>query len=259
MAFKLAFGATKRRRPLEVSTLVSRGETRAPSAQNALDVIPGWSSAFPPELNLRAGELPLFSDRRIAWAIEQFGDLGGRRVLELGPLEGLHTCTLARAGAIVDAVEGSQLAFLKCLITKEVIGLQNAKFFLGDFVLWLEEREFNYDLIVACGVLYHMTDPLRLLRNIAKRTNSVYIWTALVDDGRKPSEHVDFMGTKLRLYEIAYGDRKVDFCGGLSSTAKWMNCDDLLEVLKALGFQSITTTHDETVTNLPTLSIFARR
>jgi SAM-dependent methyltransferase len=261
MAYKLSFDAAKRKRKrLDVSAFLS-DETRAPSDQNAVDVIPGWSSAFPAELNLRAGKLPLFSDNRIAWAIERFGDLNGRHVLELGPLEGAHTFALTQAGASVDAVEGNQLAYLKCLITREIMGFQNAKFFLGDFVLWLEDGEKTYDFIVACGVLYHMTDPLRLLRNIAKRTNTVYIWTVGVDDNREPSERVDFMGVSVRLYEVPYGKRSVEYCGGLSRSARWINCEDLVGVLDALGFGTLVTAHQEKVSELqiPSFSIFAKR
>lgn len=35
----------------------------------------------------------------------------------------------------------------------------------------------RYDLIFACGVLYHMIDPLLLLERMAARTDNLYLWT----------------------------------------------------------------------------------
>ncbi len=113
----------------------------APSAQNAVDAVPGWVTALPPEAGAHAGSIPLFADERIAWAIAQAGGVAGKRVLELGPLDGGHTVMLTRAGAQVDAVEANRLAYLRCLVTKELLGLTTARFHLGDFVAFLEAEE----------------------------------------------------------------------------------------------------------------------
>jgi hypothetical protein len=80
-----------------------------PSLQNAIDAVAGWNTSFPPELGLRAGTLATYNDPRILWAIECFGEIAGRRVLELGPLEGGHTSMLDAAGAQVDAIEANQV------------------------------------------------------------------------------------------------------------------------------------------------------
>ena len=53
-------------------------------------------------------------------------------MLELGPLEGAHTYMLDRAGASeVVAIEGNTRAFLKCLITKELLSMPSARFLVG--------------------------------------------------------------------------------------------------------------------------------
>ena len=49
--------------------------------------------------------------------------MAGKTVLELGPLEGAHTYQLHQRGANIVAVEASKQAYLKCLITKEIVGL----------------------------------------------------------------------------------------------------------------------------------------
>jgi hypothetical protein len=60
------------------------------------------------------------------------GRLDDMSLLELGPLEGAHTYQLEKLGAkSILAIEANVEAFLKCLITKEITGLQVAKFMLG--------------------------------------------------------------------------------------------------------------------------------
>lgn len=246
-----------------IESFVTGDEARAPSQQNAIDLIPGWNSRFPDELHLQAGTIPLYSDPRMAWAIDQFGNLEGRQVLELGPLEAGHTSMLATAGAKIDAIEANKLAFLKCLIAREAYGLKNTRFLLGDFVSWLENCDKTYDFIIACGVLYHMREPLRLLSAIANRTNAVYIWTVFVSDSSmKPSLCVPFRGEKIHLYERGYGKHGPEFCGGPVDHPRWMRRDDLMTALRLLGFDQLTVTHETGTLSrerLPTLSVYAVR
>src|SRR5690349_6333313 len=104
----------------------------APSAQNAVDIFRGeWSSQLPATLQgeAKAGDTPLFEDDRIKWAIEQFGGATNFTALELGPLEGGHSYMLERQGATsVLAIEANVRAYLKCLITKELLGLKKVTF-----------------------------------------------------------------------------------------------------------------------------------
>lgn len=96
-------------------------EFSAPSYQNAIDLLPGWNHAFPAEMKLNAGPGFMYEDPRIYWAAEQAGGLEGKRVLELGPLEGSHTYMLERLGARrIDAVEANKSAYLRCLVAKEI-------------------------------------------------------------------------------------------------------------------------------------------
>jgi hypothetical protein len=66
---------------------------------------------------------------------------------------------LEAAGAQIDAIEANQRTYLRCLITKEILGLTRSKFWLGDFIKALENWDQRYDLIVASGVLYHLKNP----------------------------------------------------------------------------------------------------
>jgi hypothetical protein len=249
-------------------------DERLPSAQNAVDLVPGWNAAIPHDPPLDAGKMALFADPRLAWLLSKLGPLTGRSVLELGPLEGGHSFMLERAGAAsIDAVEANKLAYLRCLIFKEIVGLKTARFHLGDFLKWLDEVDRSYDLIVASGVLYHMRDPLRCLELIARRSATVYFWTHYVTDeamsrsDRRRSVFVEdetqrFRDNRIRLYRRSYhgADRTAVFSGGPTDEHRWMHRDDFLRVLALLGFDDVQIKFEQPDhVNGPAFSVIARK
>ena len=229
-----------------------------PSDQNALDVFAGeWSSSPPaarPEL--KSGATPLFDDPRIQWAHDRFGETGlaggfaGRDVLELGPLEGGHTFLMDRLGAkSITAIEASARAYLKCLIAKETFGMPSAHFLPGDCLTYLRTTHRTYDIGVACGILYHLTNPVELLELLGQRCRAIFLWTVFYDpefiakqpepDKRfspaLPMEHADFKHTLHRFNYGASLDWK-GFCGGGEVYSHWMEKPDILAALERFGF-----------------------
>jgi Methyltransferase domain len=226
----------------------------APSPQHALDIFKGqWASFLPPPYqNLQAGRIPLFNDHRAEWAIEQLGGCHGQRVLELGPNEGGHSYMLERHGAgSVTSVEANTHAFLKCLIIKEVLGLQRVRFLCGDFVAYLQQTEEQFDLIFSAGVLYHMRDPVGLLSLLARHTNRVYIWTHYYDHEilqasplnyrytvHTPAETEGFRYT-LHRQDYMQSLDVPSFSGGSAAHSNWLSRADLLGALRHFGFGDI--------------------
>ena len=246
-----------------------------PCGQNAIDVLPGWNQALPPQANVVAGRGAFYHDPRILWAIEQFGSIEGRKILELGPLEASHTWLLEQHGpGEIHAVEANKLSYLRCLVVKELLDLKTAKFHLGDFAEWLKNGEQRYDFIVASGVLYHMEDPIRLLELIVARTDAFYLWTHYMSDDAMPdgdprrgailgaAEIQDRHGVPVRLYKRSYYGawRSKSFCGGMYDLHRWVEKSDIVRVINALGFDDVRLAHDEpNHDNGPSFSIFARR
>ena len=235
-----------------------------PTDQNALDVFAGeWSSSPPanrPEL--KAGATPLFDDPRIQWAHDRFGEMGlagglaGRDVLELGPLEAGHTYLIDRMGArSVVAVEASSRAYLKCLIAKETFGMSpRARFLLGDCLEFLRTTDRTFDIGVACGILYHQTNPVEMLELLTRRCQAIFLWTVFYDPefvaknpvpGAKfaealPMEHSGFKHT---VHRFNYGpslDWK-GFCGGGEVYSYWMEKPEIVAALQHFGFGDIHT------------------
>src|SRR5262245_1021676 len=173
-------------------SILDRYVTSAPNSQNAIDIFQGtWSARLPePLAHIEAGTVPSFEDARIPWAACQLGGFENKRVLELGPLEAAQTYLLDRHGATkIVAIEANTIAYLKCLIVKELLGIQHATFLLGDFLPYLRTNERQFDVAIASGVLYHMRNPAELIGLLAQATDRVFLWTHYYDAepiARKP-------------------------------------------------------------------------
>ena len=173
---------------------------------------------------------------------------------------------LDRAGAkSIIAIEGSKSAYLKCLIAKEVLDIKSAHFLLGNFVPWLEKDGRRFDAIWASGVLYHMTEPLRLLELISARTDKLYLWTHFYGDDAVPSyvkeRKVPFAGTTVSQYERPYfmPHRRMS-CGGVFTGRAWLRRSDILKALETLGFKRIEIDFEDFAGELgPSFAIVAQR
>jgi SAM-dependent methyltransferase len=267
--------ALSSRAPAEAApdVLDAYGRT-APTPQLAIDIFKGgWSSQFPAEFGVQAGVSLLFEDPGLQHAIALVGGIEGLRILELGPLEGAHSYSLEKAGAqSVLAIEACVMSYLKCLIVKELAGLQRVSFKFGNFVPFLETTTERFDLIVASGVLYHQREPLQVLEAIARRTDRVYLWTHYYQEGhdadrikaddftRVPGVRLD--GFACDLFRLEYDTYLPHgkYRGGVHDHSHWMKRDDLLACLRHVGLTDIEIMAEQTVHPFgPNLTVLARR
>lgn len=258
MIYRLTRWLKKDGQPLPALSSVTANhkfEQRPPSPQNEIDIFAGrWASDLSKVIpGTRSGPVDHFvSDPRPRFAMEALvGDVAGRklRMLELGPLEAAHTYQFEREGIPeIVAVEANVEAFVKCLIVKNLLGLQKSKFLLGDFVEYLKTDNSRYDFIFCCGVLYHMQDPVQLIELMAARTDRVFVWTHYHTDGFRPGlvgKTVRRYGEAFRYYEIPYAGRHLGtFWGGNKPSASWLSRDDVLRAFRLNGFTN-TRIHEE--------------
>lgn len=230
----------------------------SPSPQSTLDLIPDWTSELPAELGVKSGYAKLFEDGRVTWALDRLGGAQGKTVVELGPLEGGHTYMLEQAGASdIIAIEANKLCYLKCLIAKELLNTKKSQFLLGDFSQWLDQNQRRFDIGWVAGVLYHMDDPTRLLRQMGAVSDQLYIYTHYIpDDGysddepwTKTIERVedrDCAGTIIPHYVKTYlaMGQTAKYCGGVYTTASWIKRSAILDTLRSLGYSKIETDLD---------------
>ena len=259
-----------------------------PSPANAVGIFAGeWASRYPAPLqDLEVGVTPLFDDSRVSWFIDRLsagsgddgsdgGGIAGASVLELGPLEGGHSYMLERAGvAYVLAIESNARAFLKCLVTKELLGLDRTSFEFGDFVPYLRRRERTFDVSIASGVIDHLREPGPVIADLCAATSqAIFVWSQYVDDeviAGRPELHRKFGdrrtvtvdGADYQLVEYRYLDAldEARFCGGGAPTSSWLTLDGLLGAFSRNGFGAIEILSDDRQhPNGPAITFLARR
>lgn len=236
------------------SSILDQIVDRYPSDQSAIDIFQDeWLSMMPTSRpDLRAGATPLFEDHKVHWAIAQLGGVAGHRVLELGPLEGGHSYILQNAGAAsVLSIESNTRAFLKCLIVKNLLHLDRVDFRCGNFISYLKNSPEQFDTVVACGVLYHMTNPVELLQLLSGVTRRLFVWTHYYDETvisahpgvvhrMREHWHARHAGFEHTLHRYDYTDSlTLTFAGGLKPYSCWMEREDILACLRHFGFTDI--------------------
>jgi 2-polyprenyl-3-methyl-5-hydroxy-6-metoxy-1,4-benzoquinol methylase len=91
------------------------------------------------------------------------GDLKGQRVLDIGCWSGGDLLILAGLGAQVEAIEEHPLAAATARDLSQLLGCDAP---IHSFSAYNDRPEWkqSFDLVYCCGVIYHVTDPLLLLR-----------------------------------------------------------------------------------------------
>jgi hypothetical protein len=226
-----------------------------PDPQNALDIFKEeWASRLPGSLAaLQAGEIPLFEDARLGWAVEQANGIQDKTVLDLGPLEGGHAYMLEQMGAKeITSIEGNTRAFLKCLIIKELLEMKRVHFLCGNFIEYLRNCPVKFDFCNASGVLYHMSNPAELIALTAQVSDAVYLWTHYYDETVITStshvaqrvsagQQVEHAGFTYTAHRQEYGEflKHNRFFGGPGSYSNWMERNDILRCLSHFGLTDI--------------------
>ena len=231
--------------------LKTKFEQRPPSHQNAIDIFSEhWASkiefVYP---GLHSGPHPMFTeeDPRPRMAAANLGfvtnSLHGMRVLELGPLEGAHTYQLARLGAeSILSIEANAEAYLKCLVTKEILHISRCQFLLGDCVEFLRTTAQSFDLIFCSGILYHMDDPYELIKSMSRCSDRIFVWTHYYDANAaacadRTAESVHRDGIDLIYYRQDYGDPGYGkFWGGTKKFSSWLGREQIASCFERFGY-----------------------
>ena len=118
---------------------------------------------------------------------------------------------------------------------------------------FVEKSTRTFDVIFASGVLYHMTDPAKLLFDMSRRSNQLFVWTHYVDavniDMKPavkahfgPAQVLEWDGCRYEQYTYSY-QHALDwngFCGGSAPAAAWLTRDSILNLLQHCGFGKVT-------------------
>ena len=176
------------------------------------------------------GDVP---DKRITQLHEAL-NLEGKRVLEIGCFEGIHTLGLCSYGADVTAVDLRPLNVIKTAARLACYGYSASVFPLDVEDPSAELPEF--DIVFHCGVLYHLEDPVTHLARLLPRCRAIYLDTHVAgdtdEDAKLEAGGRVFLGH--HHYEAGWNDP----FSGRGRGAFWLRTADLIDLLKEAGFES---------------------
>ena len=181
---------------------------------------------------------------------------------------------VSRYGAAnIVAIEANAHHFLKCLVVKELLSMERAKFLYGNFVEYLRANRGKFDVCLALGVLYHMRNPVELLHLACQAAKQVWLWTHYYDAtiiSKHPSIAQRFgagqssepAGFRHTLYRHSYATDvfKKTFSGGNANYSHWLSRDDILGALRHFGMRVVSTSHElPEHSNGPCFALVAQR
>jgi hypothetical protein len=121
-------------------------------------------------------------------------------------------------------------------------------------------------------VLYHLRQPVEVLKDMARVSDRLFLWTHYYDPVAldRPEVAVHFASQNARAvddfefteHRYEYKDALAwnGFCGGSASYANWLERDAILECLRRAGFRSIEIGFDDPMTRHgPAFALVAQR
>lgn len=135
------------------------------------------------------------------------GEYAGRRVLDLGCLEGYFSLECALRGADAVGVDAREINVKKCEFAASVLGVSNARFVLEDAMRVTRERFRSFDAVLALGLLYHLEDPFAFLSHMAALCEGFMVLDTLVALEHRPQTISGWQPELSELRELHFGGR----------------------------------------------------
>lgn len=118
---------------------------------------------------------------------------GDVSVLDLGALEGGLSFEMAREGWNATGVEAREANFRKAQLIASYYALPNLRFVQKDVKELTPEGDGTFDVILCCGLLYHLDQPVAHIRQLAALLHSDGL--LFLDTHVAPDEYAARFGT----------------------------------------------------------------
>jgi SAM-dependent methyltransferase len=195
-------------------------------------------------------------DLRVSAVLDATGGLAGKRVIDVGCLEGGFSVEFARHGAAeVVGVEVRKLSVRRCELVRDLLGLTNLRFVCGDVLHELARAQEPFDVVLATGILYHLAHPDAALQLMRDRCSGVLLLCTHVANAEVAShgcsdDLVDYVGAGGTYRGRRYSERGLEpteatgdgdlWASWSNETSFWPLEDDLVRMIESAGFRSIT-------------------
>lgn len=196
-------------------------------------------------------------DLRVRAVVEACGgSLAGKRLVDLGCLEGGFTIAFARLGAAeAVGIEARSISHRRCELARRLSGLPNARFVHGDVKEELARSPEGFDVVFAAGILYHVADPWTLLRAMSDVCRGVALVDTHVSNAAAPSHSCSpalversvgraiWRGRTFGEYPEASDSQsreKMIWSAWSDSVSFWPLEEDLVAMMRDAGFARVT-------------------
>jgi SAM-dependent methyltransferase len=217
-----------------------------PFTTHRIEILPGLFTA-------ETGVEP-DKDLRTEVIVAEAGGLTGKRVLDIGCLEGAFAVEFARRGASeVIGVEARRLSVRRCDLVRDLAGLTNLRFVCGDVLHELSRAQQPFDVVLATGILYHLPHPDVVLRLIRERCSGFMLLCTHVARAEASShgcteEVVEHVGEQATYRGRNFSERGPDptverdndlWAAWGNEASFWPFEDELVRMIEMAGFRSI--------------------
>jgi SAM-dependent methyltransferase len=205
----------------------------------------------------KRNEPQIIPDPRIVMLDEQF-NLADKHVLEVGCFEGNHTLGLSRLAKHVTAIDGRITNVVKTIVRCAMFDVHPTVFKCDVEARPLRVRALQADVIHHVGVLYHLSDPVRHLRDLGQLARlGVMLDTHYALDHETTEAYVvDGKEYRYKRY-LEFG--LADPFSGMREHSKWLRLDDILGLLAEAGLADVSVLQTRTERNGPRMLAIVRR
>ena len=202
-------------------------------------------------------EPQVIPDPRIQLLDQRFG-LAGKRVLEIGCFEGVHTIGLCRTGADVIAVDSRIENVAKTLVRCAMFDCWPRAYVQDIEHIPTDAALLGADICHHVGVLYHLRDPVGHLLDLGRYVGEGVMLDTHVARPEQLNASYEAGGRTWRYYR--YGEHsRADPFAGMYDHAKWLPLDELEALLALAGYPRIEVAERRDERNGLRVLIFARR
>ncbi len=179
----------------------------------------------------------LIPDWRVALADERF-HLAGRRVLEVGCFEGVHTIALCRTGADVTAVDAHVVNVVKTVVRCNLYGVRPTVF-RSDVETWGDDHGLSFDVVFHVGVLYHLLDPVAHLARLGQVARAGLLLDTMVAMETQATESMTVGSRTVRFHRYSERTGAYSVLAGMNPESRWLLLTDVVALLHEAGFATV--------------------
>lgn len=193
-----------------------------------------WVTRFEIDGVAYGGQFDAMGDVRIDQFFISFPNV--KTVLELGSLEGGHSFAMSRRPTIerITAVEYRSKNIENARFIQGLLSDKKVEFIEAN----LETAELadlgNFDAVFCSGILYHLSEPWKLIEKCRKVSPRIFIWTQYACEHEAKKFSNGYRGKWYR--ESGW----LDPLSGASKYSFWLSLGSLIDLLTKNDFKNIS-------------------